>query len=240
MKGILTFHSLDNSDSVLSYKPASFADLLASFNKLDIPVLSLNELLNPNVEKGISITFDDGMKSVYTEALPLLREYNIPAHLYLTTSVISKNNQWATQPSGAPYFEMLSWSEIEELHNSGIYIESHTSTHPDMRQLNSSELDNECSLSDNLIEQRLGRRPEHFAYPYGYSNDVVNDYARNRYKTTVTTEFRMLSKSEDSAKLPRLDSYYLQPKWLRRNLFKPQSNMYLKIRGWMRTVRGSQ
>jgi len=240
MKAIITFHSIDNSDSVLSYKSASFADLIRSLSESDIPILNLNELLNPTVTKGVSITFDDGMKSVFTEALPILRDFDIPAHLYLTTSVINKNNQWATQPSGAPYFEMLSWDEIEELHSSGIYIESHTNTHPDMRQLNYSELENECSLSDNLIEQRLGRRPEHFAYPYGYSNKVVNDYVRNRYKTTVTTEFRILSDNDDSARLPRLDSYYLQPKWLRRNIFKPQSNMYLKLRGWMRTVRGSQ
>ena len=37
---------------------------------------------------GIAITFDDGYRSVYTTAFPILREYNIPATVYLTLDTI--------------------------------------------------------------------------------------------------------------------------------------------------------
>jgi peptidoglycan/xylan/chitin deacetylase (PgdA/CDA1 family) len=37
---------------------------------------------------GIAITFDDGYRSVYTTALPILREYNIPATVYLTVETV--------------------------------------------------------------------------------------------------------------------------------------------------------
>ena len=37
---------------------------------------------------GIAITFDDGYRSVYTTAFPILREYNIPATVYLTLETV--------------------------------------------------------------------------------------------------------------------------------------------------------
>jgi peptidoglycan/xylan/chitin deacetylase (PgdA/CDA1 family) len=135
---------------------------------------------------------------------------------------------------------MLNWDEIEQLHSDGIIIDSHTHNHPDMRQLDGEEMQQECEMADDLIEKRLGRRPQYFAYPYGYKNKAVCDFVRSRYKATVTTELKMLGKHEDMASLPRLDSYYLQGYWMQHNLDSAFSKMYLSLRSLMRTVRGSQ
>lgn len=240
MKAIITFHSIDTSGSVLSYSPDAFASLMEALDKSSLPVLGLDELLSAETEKGITITFDDGMRSLFTEALPILKDHEKPAHLYLTTGSVGKNNRWPTQPEDAPGFDMLSWDEIEQLHGAGIIIDSHTHNHPDMRKLDSAEMQQECETADGLIEERLGRRPQYFAYPYGYKNDDVCDFVRSRYKATVTTELKTLGKYEDMARLPRLDSYYLQGQWLQRNLDSSLSRMYLSLRGLMRTVRGSQ
>lgn len=240
MKAIITFHSIDTSGSVLSYPPKAFSRLLDAFDKSNLPVLSLDELLHTETKKGIAITFDDGMRSLYSEALPILRDHAKPAHLYLTTGSVGKNNQWPTQPEDAPGFDMLNWDEIEQLHNAGIFIDSHTHSHPDMRKMNSSEMQHECETADTLIEERLGRRPQYFAYPYGYKNDTACNFARKQYKATVTTELKMLGNHDDMAQLPRLDSYYLQSHWLQDNLDTFLSRTYLSVRGLLRTLRGTQ
>lgn len=240
MKAIITFHSIDTSGSVLSYPPETFVSLLDALDKSNFPILSLDELLQSDTEKGIAITFDDGMRSLHSEALPILRDHAKPAHLYLTTGSVGKNNRWPTQPKDAPEFNMLSWGEIEQLHDAGIFIDSHTHSHPDMRNLGDEEMQQECETADALIEKRLGRRPQYFAYPYGYKNDSVCNFARNRYKATVTTELKILGSNEDTARLPRLDSYYLQGQWLQKNLDTFLSRTYLSVRGLLRTLRGTQ
>jgi len=240
MKVIITFHSIDTSGSVLSYPPKAFAGLLDALGESNLPILGLDELLRAETKKGIAITFDDGMRSLYNEALPVLRDHAVPSHLYLTTSAVGKSNRWPTQPEAAPGFDMLTWDEIEQLHDSRVFIDSHTHNHPDMRKLDKGEMEQECEIADDLIEKRLGRRPQYFAYPYGYKNETVCNFARNRYKAVVTTELGTLGRHEDSAKLPRLDSYYLQANWLQRNLDSYVSRSYLSIRGWLRMLRGTQ
>jgi peptidoglycan/xylan/chitin deacetylase (PgdA/CDA1 family)/CelD/BcsL family acetyltransferase involved in cellulose biosynthesis len=57
------------------------------------PVVSMDDLcesLHAGVGSGIGIavTFDDGYSDTYTEALPILKKYNIPATVYLTAESI--------------------------------------------------------------------------------------------------------------------------------------------------------
>ena len=240
MKAIITFHSIDTRGSVLSYPPTALATLLEALARSEMPVLSLDELLKDETKKGITLTFDDGMQSLYTEGLPILRDFSVPAHLYLTTNSIGKNNRWPTQPKDAPGFDMLTWEQVEKLHEAGVYIDAHTHNHPDMRALSVDEMKVECVIADDLIEKRVGRRPEYFAYPYGYKNDAVMNYVRNHYKATVTTELRTLGANEDFSILPRLDSYYLQSNWLQKNLDSFFGQTYLSLRSRLRTLRGTQ
>ena len=240
MKAIITFHSIDESGSVLSYPANSFNRLLGVLNISGIPVLGLDELLKAETKKGVTLTFDDGMRSLFSTALPILTDHAVPAHLYLTTGSVGKHNRWPTQPRDAPGYDMLNWDEIEKLHEAGVIIDSHTHEHPDMRKIVPAKMEEECGMADKLIKDRLGRKPQYFAYPYGYKNDSVCDFARSRYKATVTTELRMLGSHEDNANLPRLDSYYLQDHWMQDNLDNAAGRAYLSLRGLMRTLRGTQ
>jgi peptidoglycan/xylan/chitin deacetylase (PgdA/CDA1 family) len=135
---------------------------------------------------------------------------------------------------------MLSWHELETLQAGGIRIESHTHSHPDMRTLPVEKMEAECEQADSLIEQRLGRRPRYFAYPYGYHDRTVREFAGNRYAGTVTTELRPLDADSDMAALPRLDSYYLQTPGMIRNLDTLRVRGYLALRNILRNWRGSQ
>jgi peptidoglycan/xylan/chitin deacetylase (PgdA/CDA1 family) len=240
MKAIISFHSIDASGSVLSYAQDSFAALLSEFESLALPVLTLDELLRHETKRGVSITFDDGMQSVFTAALPALRDHKLPAHLFLTTSSVGAHNKWQGQPAQAPVFEMLNWGQLEQLHDAGFRIECHTHTHPDLRQLNTAAIEEECSTADTAIERAVGRLPKYFAYPYGYQNKQVREYIGGRYKAALTTEMGLLGSVVDIARLPRLDSYYLRGDWIRRNLDGTASRLYLSLRSRLRSIRGTQ
>ena len=61
MRAILTFHSVDDSGSVLSYPPKTFNKLLDAFERCGIPILELDTLLRPDTPSGVALTFDDGI-----------------------------------------------------------------------------------------------------------------------------------------------------------------------------------
>lgn len=49
----------------------------------------IEELQEPNTQdQGVAVTFDDGYLGTYTEAFPVLKEYAIPATVYLTTGPV--------------------------------------------------------------------------------------------------------------------------------------------------------
>ena len=129
MKAVLTFHSIDDSGSVLSYHPRMFSLLISKLIQSNIPILDLPTLLAPTTDHGVVLTFDDGMHSVLSHALPILKEHGVPAHIFVTTAAIGTGHKWPEQPQGIPGFNMLNWSEVEQLHNSGIRIEAHTQSH---------------------------------------------------------------------------------------------------------------
>jgi peptidoglycan/xylan/chitin deacetylase (PgdA/CDA1 family) len=237
LRTILTFHSIDESGSVLSYSAKSFAKLLDALERCDIPIVDLDTLLRAQSGPAVTLTFDDGIRTVFTQALPILRSHSAPAHLFLTTNSVGGTNRWPSQPRSAPLFEMLRWSEVEALQAGGVQIEAHTANHPDMRTLNDGELRSECEMADEAILAKLGHRVRYFAYPYSYSDERVRAFARSRYKASLVGGERALRDKEDSAALPRLNSYYLQPEWILRDLRSWRTRAYLEIRGAIRRLR---
>lgn len=240
MRAILTFHSIDDSGSALSFPARTLANLLEALHHAGLPVCDLDTLLAPATQRGVALTFDDGMRSVFTHGLPILRDHAAPAHLFLTTGAVGRNNRWPTQPAQAPSFDILNWNEIEKLQQAGVRMESHTHSHPDLRGLDDRSIAAECGEADRIIEERLGRRPRYFAYPYGYRNARTLEYARGRYCASFTTQLREIKGNEDLAALPRLDSYYLRAPWVFRRLDAALPRAYLALRGALRKLRGSE
>lgn len=240
MRAILTFHSVDDSGSVISYPPARFEALVRALVEGGTPVLDLPTLLSPGCVSGVALTFDDGMASVARHALPVLRAHGLPAHLFLTTGPIGASAPWPAQPAGVPSFPMLDWAGVEALVEGGFFIENHTVSHPDLRTLDAAAMEAELEASDDEIERRTGRRPRFFAYPFGYFDDESVEVARRRYEGTVTTELRALSRREDPALLPRLDTFYLDRPLLYTNLSSRPARAYLSLRSFLRSLRGTQ
>ncbi len=237
-RAVLTFHSIDDSASVLSFPVRAFAALVEHLLASDTPILSFDDLRT--AARGVTLTFDDGMATVARHALPVLRDAGAPAHLFLTTGRIGLDNRWDSQPTGTAALDLMDWGGVEACAAGGMTIESHTATHPDLRVLPRERIIEECAAADDAIEQRLGRRPRLFAYPYGRFDARAREVAANRYTAAFTTQLAYFRGGPDAHCVPRIDTYYLRTPAVARQLFAPLGRGYIAARGLLRVIRGSQ
>lgn len=93
---ILTYHRISKKCDDWSLNPLplkSFKEHLKFLTKT-YNIISLDNLVdlmvnpNPIPKKTVILTFDDGYKDNYTNAYPLLRKYDIPATIFLTSKLI--------------------------------------------------------------------------------------------------------------------------------------------------------
>lgn len=126
----------------------------------------------------VALTFDDGFRSVFTHAFPVLRELGFTATVFLSTDYIGKKAVW--DPSSGIYgADILDWQEIKEMHRCGISFGAHTCSHPDLTTLSPDQMADEMRKSKEQIEDKLGAPVDHMAYPYGCYNRTVEEVARS-------------------------------------------------------------
>jgi peptidoglycan/xylan/chitin deacetylase (PgdA/CDA1 family) len=171
-------------------------------------------------ENPVAITFDDGDRSIYTYGLPILKKYGFTATVFVVTDKVNKI--WDG-------IEGLSWAELRKMKDSGVFtIESHTSDlHYKVRDDDADwpvfiaasrgnyrlkQQDWRVALSDDfkasreMIKRELGTDSRFIAWPYGSSNEVVNDVAYEAgFSYSVTMENRT------NRRRPRI----ITPEWKR-------------------------
>ena len=142
------------------WKPAAAADVVAGSSR------------------ALHVTFDDGYRSIL-RVLPMLERLGIRPTVFVCTAYAHDG-----RPLDVPLLDhvpsahrhelaTLSWDELRELADRGIEIGSHSRTHPNLRELSTSDLWEEVSASREEIEDQVGRRCSYFAYPYGQSDHRV-------------------------------------------------------------------
>lgn len=241
MRAVLTFHSVDPSGSVISIAPRELRNLVQAILRSGHRVVPLSELLEQPSEPGrVALTFDDGLRSVHEHALPVLREEAVPATLFLTTGHIGRNSHWPTLPDNAPVFPMLGWSEVEDLRATGWDIQAHTVTHPHLPALDDERIEQELAQAAEVIERRLGRRPDILAYPYGSHDDRTVRAAHRHYRFAVTTQMAELGDPlPDPHRVPRLDAYYFRGPRVHARFGTLRFRAYLRARALLRGLRAS-
>lgn len=119
--------------------------------------------------KSVVLTIDDGWRSAYDLAFPILKKYGYPATLFIYTDLITGSKK------------TLSWDLLLEMANNGIDVQCHTKTHRNLAMLKEREslkdyyeaVDQEFSESTRIIKEKLNKDVKYIAYPYGASNHLV-------------------------------------------------------------------
>lgn len=204
---ILMYHHIalppPDADAVrrdLSLPPEAFEQQLQYLVEEGYTSLALSDLLHhlargaPLPDKPIILTFDDGYRDAYAEALPLLQEYGMIGTVFLITGFIDEENA-----------EYLSWTQVKEMHRAGMQFGSHSYSHPDLRGQSVEYLVWQILGSKEAIEERIQEPVRFFSYPSGrYDPLVVHILHSAHYWGAVITSQGMEQSSERPFELRRI------------------------------------
>jgi peptidoglycan/xylan/chitin deacetylase (PgdA/CDA1 family) len=176
---ILGYHDFSESqpETAMRLRTSKFRKQMQAIKQLGITVITLDDYLSwKRGEKTLPehcmlLTLDDGWKSVYTEAFPILKEFGYPFTLYLYKNYVDGGGKALTTPM------------IQEMMKSGATIGSHSVTHPFPGDIKSrakkgsdvldAYLRNEMGESQRFLESKFPGKVTTFAYPGGFHIDEM-------------------------------------------------------------------
>jgi peptidoglycan/xylan/chitin deacetylase (PgdA/CDA1 family) len=242
--------------------------LKKNFTILSLPCFIDKILQAHDTNNYCAITFDDGWIDNFSKCYHILKEFHVPATIFLATDYVGtkqhfwpeelsyflsqENTLFHTDPitqnflksvpshnnfqvflenaitvlkSWSPidrnnlllhfrinYLEhpqermMINWEEAKEMQESGlITFGAHSASHVILDQVSLNEAEMEIISSRDAIQEKLGIRPEIFAYPNGnYNAEIKALVKKNGFKAAVTTRKDWVETNSDIFQLPRI------------------------------------
>jgi len=190
---VLTYHKLSRNGTpdAMTVREADFEAQMRFLRENGYRVVSLDDLfeflqLRRQIPaRSVVITFDDGWRSVYDVAWPILKKYGYPATLFVYTDLIVGSR------------ETLSWEQVREMSKEGLDIQCHSKTHRYLGRKERKEsfrdyfeaVRREIVESSRIIRKHTGREVKYLAYPYGDTNALVVAMVRQEgYRLAFTVE----------------------------------------------------
>lgn len=176
---ILGYHDFSETEpeTAMRIRTSKFRKQMEVIRQLGITVISLDDFLawkkgeRDIPEKSALITLDDGWKSVYTDAFPILREFGYPFTLYLYKNYVDGGGK------------ALTTAMIREMIAAGATIGSHSVSHPYPAAIKSylkkgpdaydAFLRKEMGESKRFLESKFKVKVGTYAYPGGFHTDEM-------------------------------------------------------------------
>jgi len=177
---ILMYHSISDNLFGMSHPyyhintcPAVFSEQMRWLRNAGYHTVGLAEAwaglaAEEDLSKVVVLTFSDGYRDFYTDAMDVLIQCGFNATMFVATARIGQTSQCI---EGADY---LTWGEVKLLQQAGIKFGSHTVTHADLRSTNPDQLEYELGHSKEVIEQNLGVPVDSFSYPFAFPEEDKN------------------------------------------------------------------
>lgn len=204
---VLQYHHVSSSTPpVSSISPEDFRRHMAYLHDNDFTILPLEEVLErlrageSLPDRSAVITFDDGYRSVYEEAFPVLKKNGWPFTLFISAGLVDDNSRL-----------YASWEQLREMAGHGATIANHTMSHPyflDRAQGQSrsewlSDIRAEIEQAETLIEDETGQSHRLLAYPYGEYNPAIQSLVKEMGFIGLGQHSGPVSAGSDFTALPR-------------------------------------
>jgi peptidoglycan/xylan/chitin deacetylase (PgdA/CDA1 family) len=132
---------------------------------------------------------------------------------------------------------VLDWDTIGALADAGWTVGSHTAHHPRLSACGEAELEDELAGAAATIAERLGTRPQTFAYPYGDTTPRVRAAVARHYRIACSTTHAPVTATSDPLDVPRLDAWYFRGRAPFRDWGTPRFRRAVAWRHTLRRVR---
>ena len=234
---ILCYHSVACGwDDPVSVEPSDFEWQCRRLKRGRgvVPLAAVRDRLSSagTVPHGaVVLTFDDGFADFAEHAVPIMAKYGLPATMFVVAGSVTAGGvpvNWITglDPVDAP--PLLTVDEIEDLHDRGWEIGSHSMAHHDLPLLSEAECRADLAESRELLSDLLGHEVTTLAYPFGrHTAHVRRAAARAGYSCALA-----LPEGPEvggAFAVPRTGIYRGNPRW----------KFAMKTSRWYPTVRTS-
>jgi peptidoglycan/xylan/chitin deacetylase (PgdA/CDA1 family) len=184
---VLSFHDIDSKDEKKFERQLIW--VMKNWDIID--PLEFEKVLEGKVNlkrDSLLLTFDDGTISNFNIAKNILSNLNIKALFFIVTKYAlienldeskifaAKNIMLIDDASDVhDNFENMRAYHLKELINDGHTIGSHTLSHARLSELSGEKLHKEINIGADILENLIGQKIKHFAYPFGNIQSISKE-----------------------------------------------------------------
>lgn len=202
---ILMYHSIGTNPHFFTVTPEEFRWQMSYLKDHGYRVLPLLDLVDLLMQKKsiptntVVLTFDDGYEDNFTNAFPILKEFQFPATIFVSTDFIGQERT----VRGVPMRHLTREQIIDMYHLGLIDIQPHGASHRKLTELDADEIKKEMVSSQSVLLELIGSPRKLFAYPYGATNELATTQAREIFDAAVIVNRGYVSWKSDIMKLQR-------------------------------------
>ena len=218
---VLCFHRFeDRPKDSLAITPAEFEKEMGELKTAGFTVIPMQDFLawrrgeKSIPDKACVVSIDDGYRSGYDVAWPILKKFGYPFTMFIYTNYVKG------QPNAGG--QSMSWEELAEMRDAGVDIQSHTVSHTNLRLKTGkwqkpfptyeAWLQHEMVDSKKMLEQHLGIAVNCLAYPYGNHSEEIRKIAMaSGYEAAFTVYGQRLGYNSPASQLGRYAVEFSKP-----------------------------
>ncbi len=145
-------------------------------------------------KKPVMMTFDDGYANAWYNAYPVLLKYGFSGTFFVVTDWLDESK---------PGY--LNWNLARAMIHGGMYIESHSRSHYDLRNRTHEWYQNQIVKANQSIQAHTGIQPRFFCYPYGgYDNIAIRELQAAGIAAAFTENDSRFEYASNTMRLPRV------------------------------------